>query len=321
MKNLLVFASAMMVGAAAFAQNVPRVYAYSASLNTTVAKNAAKVTLVDKTVSPAVKSDNLDVCYRVKGKVTVKGVFVLDCFCYDQTALSSFAPGGVDFALFATSADKYTWVDNTESNATVTVWSAARLGNALSSKASVSELGFDVTFDDADAAALANDTDTNNDNCYRSFSLSNAGFGSAKVIEKLNPVELDIYDVKGNVVGVATPPICSAKQSNCPRCVGNGTCKVAIAYNPCVVDDWADLPDGAAPSPYDGTYNLDPYTVLNGAFGTDVAFGTFTLKYNASWSKLISTIDKYDSQNQPNFKATAQALLAKAIGKSAVNPF
>ena len=272
MKNLMVFASAVMVGAAAFAGTTPRVYQYSASLNTAVAKNAAKVTYIDNDV----KVTDLDVCYRVKGKINVKGVMALGCDCYnfDNADISDDYP----IVLMATSSDSYKQVVFANADSYV----ANRLGSPLSSKATVAELGFFTAF-------MVGPT---NDVCRRQFALWNAGFGSASVLDK-GDGDLDIASISGNVVGMASAPFCSAEQNNCPRCQESGICEPAIAFEPCAFAD-----------PYD--------TASQSAYG--VAYGTFTLKFNSTLSKVIKPILASDVQG------TINALVPKAFGSKAIAP-
>lgn len=242
MKNLMVFASAVMVGAAVFAGTTPRVYEYSASLNTAVAKNASKVTYNKETM--------LDVCYRAKGKVNVKGVLALGCDCYMfEGPVTPTYP----IVLMATSADKYSQVVF----ATANMWAANRLGNPISSKAKDAELGFQTTFQ----------VGPTNDFCRRTFALWNAGFGSASVLDSGDKT-LDIASISGNVTGYASAPFCNAVENTCPRCTGDDECQVAIAYMPCAFAD------------------PDDYETRNGG----VAYGTFSLKFNSSLSKAIKPI-------------------------------
>jgi hypothetical protein len=311
MKNLLVFASAALVGAAAFAGVQPRVYQYTASLKTTVAKNAAKVKLAD--------GEYLEnVCYRAKGAVTVKGVIVLGCNCnefygwynygsengiyrFDEAVKTddvwgwqSTLTNGYPLVLMATSADKYKEViyagefDNdvgTDGGLVpwLDVWIANRLGNPLSSKAKDAELAFEFWFDAAGGAG---------DNCGRNFWLENAGFGSAGTIETADGA-IDITSISGSVVGEASAPYCTAADNNCPRCQETGSCEQAIAFTPCFDDAVAG--DG------------------NGS-NEDVAYGTFTLKYNSSLAAAIKTIPA------GNVQGTVNAIVPKAFGSKAVAP-
>jgi hypothetical protein len=140
MKKLLVLATVALIGAAALAQERdggwPRVYQYAASLNTAVAKNAKTVTYTS-----CEREMDIDVCYRVKGKVSIKGVIVFGCACVDEEEYDSL-PDGYPIILMATSADNYRGVTFAEGD----VWTANRLGSPLSSKAKIAELGFDTEF-------------------------------------------------------------------------------------------------------------------------------------------------------------------------------
>ncbi|MBM4163948.1 MAG: hypothetical protein FJ222_05850 [Lentisphaerae bacterium] len=141
MKTLLGIALSALVCASALAQQKvsggwPRVYQYAASLNTAVAQNA-------KTVKYAGcdREMDIDVCYRVKGKVSIKGVIVFGCSCVDEEEYTTLSDG-YPIILMATSADNYRGV----TLAAGEVWTANRLGSPLSSKAKVAELGFDTQF-------------------------------------------------------------------------------------------------------------------------------------------------------------------------------
>lgn len=275
MKNLLVFASAVMVGAAAFASVTPRVYQYSANLTTAVAKNASKVSW---SVDGETYTD-YDVCYRVKGKVAVKAVMVFGCDCLDYDSLDGYIPDyeNNQFILAATSADKYAMVTFAEGY----VWNANRLGNPLSSKAKVAELGFDMWFVSGP---------TNEEACVREFGLWNAGFGKASSIESSE--DLDISSISGNVVGWADAPYCAADANDCPRCLEDGVCSYAIAFEPCAFED---------PYDYEG-------------IDEDVVYGSFSLKFNKSLSTLIKPILASDVQG------TINALVPKAFGSKSVAP-
>jgi hypothetical protein len=214
MKKLMFFAVVAMIGASAFATQQggwPRVYQYAATLNTAVAKNAktVKYTNCDREMG-------VDVCYRVKGTVSLKGVVVFDCGCVDMD-VKDFSDG-YPLMLVGTSSDNYTHIVEADSDG---VWAANRLGSPISSKAKVAELGFmlDVKFGE----------------CARSYVLGHAGFGTAGSINGEDT--LDILTISGNVVGGATAPFCSADEGNCPRCVNGTDCEMAIGFEPCTVDD------------------------------------------------------------------------------------
>ncbi|MBM4164453.1 MAG: hypothetical protein FJ222_08435 [Lentisphaerae bacterium] len=248
-------------------------YQYAASLNTAVAKNAKTVKYTD-----CEREMDIDVCYRVKGKVSLKGVIVFGCACVDAEELDSL-PDGYPIILMATSADNYRGVTFAEGD----VWTANRLGSPLSSKAKIAELGFDTQFRAGPTNAGA---------CVREYELRHAGFGTAGMVESGDGY--DITSIAGTVIGSALAPYCSADQNTCPRCVDNGECKVAIAFEPCTVDDCA---------PYDGE-NTE----------TGVAFGSFTVKYNKTLASAIKNIDSEDIQE------TIDALVPKVFGKNAVTP-
>ena len=277
MKKLLVVAAAALVSAAALAQERdggwPRVYQYAASLNTAVAKNAKTVKYTD-----CEREMDVDVCYRVKGKVSVKGVIVFDCACVDAEELDSL-PDGYPIILMATSADNYRGVTFAQGD----VWSANRLGSPLSSKAKIAELGFDTEFRTGPTNAGA---------CVRDYELRHAGFGTAGMVESGDGY--DITSISGTVIGSALAPYCSADQNTCPRCVDNGECQIAIAFEPCTVDDCA---------PYDGE-NTE----------TGVAFGSFTVKYNKTLASAIKNIPTEEIQE------TIDVLAPKVFGKNAVAP-
>ncbi|MBM4164454.1 MAG: hypothetical protein FJ222_08440 [Lentisphaerae bacterium] len=105
MKKLLGVVAVALISAATLAQELdggwPRVYQYAASLNTAVAKNAKTVTYTD-----CEREMDIDVCYRVKGKVSIKGVIVFGCACVDEEEYNSL-PDGYPIILMATSADNY----------------------------------------------------------------------------------------------------------------------------------------------------------------------------------------------------------------------
>jgi hypothetical protein len=249
MKKLMFFAVVAMIGASAFASgNWPRVYQYSASLNTAVAKNAAKVTYV----CDGERLTAEDICYRVKGTVSLKGVVVFDCGCVNED--SNFDEG-YPLILVGTSEDKYTQI--VEANPG-TVWAANRLGSPLSSKAKVAELGFMLTT-------------RFGEQCGRTYVLGHAGFGTAGTV--ISGEGLDILTISGGVVGMATAPYCSADDNNCPRCIGDDDCEYAIAFEPCTgIGDFADCKRESRGSE------------------TGVAYGTFTLKYNRTLAMAIKDI-------------------------------
>jgi hypothetical protein len=250
MKKLMFFAVVAMIGASAFASgNWPRVYQYSATLNTAVAKNAAKVSYVCE----GEKMTAEDICYRVKGSVSLKGVVVFDCGCVNED--SDFADG-YPMILMASSADKYTEVDIADAGM---VWAANRLGSPVSSKAKVAELGFML------------ETGFGGD-CGRTYVLGHAGFGTAGTV--ISGEGLDILTISGGVVGMATAPYCSADGNNCPRCLGDDDCEYAVAFEPCTgIGEYADCGTGQ-----------------NKGSELGVAYGTFTLKYNRTLAIAIKDI-------------------------------
>jgi hypothetical protein len=277
MKKFLVVAAAALVGAAALAQapggGWPRVYQYAASLNTAVAKNAKTVKYTD-----CEREMDVDVCYRVKGTVSVKGVIVFGCQCVDEEEYGNL-PDGYPIILMATSADNYRGVTFAKGD----VWTANRLGSPLSSKAKIAELGFDTEFRAGP---------TNAGTCVRDYELRHAGFGTAGMVESGDGY--DITSISGTVIGSALAPYCSADQNTCPRCVDNGECQTAIAFEPCTVDDCA---------PYDGE-NTE----------TGVAFGSFTVKYNKTLASAIKNIPTEEIQE------TIDVLVPKVFGKNAIAP-
>jgi len=253
MKKLMFVAVVAMIGASAFASdegNWPRVYQYAATLNTAVAKNAARVSYVCE----GEKMTAEDICYRVKGTVSLKGVIVFGCECVNHEA---------DFdedyplVMVASSADKYTEVDIACAG---TVWAANRLGSPVSSKAKVAELGFML------------ETGFGGE-CGRHYVLGHAGFGTAGTV--ISGEGLDILTISGGVVGMATAPYCSAEGNNCPRCLGDDDCEYAVAFEPCTGIDpcCADCGTGQMQGPPMG-----------------VAYGTFTLKYNRTLASAIKDI-------------------------------
>jgi len=217
MKKLILFAVVAIAGVSAFAANGgnwPRVYQYAASLTTAVAKNAAKVTYV----CDGEKYTAEDICYRVKGRVSLKGVVVCECVSEGSDFDDGYPP-----VMVASSEDKYTSVDLAEADM---VWAANRLGSPLCSKAKVAELGFMLMTGFGEE-------------CGRSYVLGHAGFGTAGTV--VSGEGLDILSISGSVVGMATAPYCSAMGNNCPRCHGDDECMYAIAFAPCTgIGDYAD---------------------------------------------------------------------------------
>ncbi len=284
MKKLLVFASVAMIGAAASAGVVPRVYQYSASLNTAVAKNASRVTFVDCDVNE-VRIIN-DVCYRVKGRVSVKGVIVFGCDCVDAAEYFK-GDEGYPLVLMATSSDRYRQVVFSGAG----IWTANRLGSPLPSKAKVAELGFWTAFQVGP---------TNVGSCIRWYDLDHAGFGQAGTIERGEG--LDIISASGNVVGAALAPYCSADVNDCPRCLEDGICQYAIAFTPCTMDDCLL-----------GEWDMDDRPNL--AY-TDygVAFGSFSVKFSSRLSNAIKDIPDEEVQ------ATINAVVPLAFGRTSIAP-
>ncbi len=276
MKNLMVFASALMIGAAAFAGSVPRVYQYTANLNTAVAKNAKKVTFTYNGEKYTLE----DICYRAKGKVTFKGAVIFSCYCMPDFDLESPYP----LALLTSSEDKYQtlYVYETGSGlgfAQQWTWAYNRIGNALSSKATVAEVGFDTYFY----------TGSTNTACYRVWDLWHAGFGKSAVIDKGDDT-MDLSSLSGNVVGWVNAPYCSAQDNSCPRCLDDDECDPAVAFMPCEYED-----------PFDYTESWN----MNG-----VAYGTFSLSFNKSYSDAIK------GTLEDDVDGTVKALAAKAFKKS-----
>ncbi len=278
MKKLMFVAVVAMLGASAYAESQPRVYQYAASLNTTVAKQGKFSFKCDgDTIADTV-------AYRVKGNVSLKGVVIQGCYCVDS---DNFYDDNYPIFLVASSADKYVGV----TFANGSVWSANRLGAPQPSKAKVAELGFDNWFVTGP---------TNENACIRMFDLWHAGFGTAGVIE--SGEGLDITSVSGNVVGETTAPFLLPGENDCPRCEVDGTCVTAIAFAPCVMDD-CDLASWSQNYFSNSSDRLD---------ATDVAFGTFSLKYNQTLSNAI----KQDVTDQ----AAINTLVPKVFGSKAVAP-
>ena len=282
MKNLLVFASAIMIGTAAIAGTVPRVYQYQAKLYTAVAKNASKVTYRD---SFGDKEVELDVCYRKKGKVTFKGAVLFSCDCVDENADLA---DGYPMVLLTSSEDKYktlyVYLNGNMSEwgfGDDSVWAYNRIGSALSSKAKIAELGFSTWF------ATGGDPESND--CFRVWDLWHAGFGKSKIIDSGDGT-LDLYSVKGNVVGWVLAPYCSAVDNNCPRCTETGDCEFAIGFAPCEFED--------------------PFEVEQDPDDGGIAYGSFSLKYSKSYSGAIKGI------LEDNLTGTIEALRAKAFKKA-----
>jgi len=276
-----------MIGAAAFAGSVPRVYQYTATLNTAVAKNAAKVTWKD---DDGHKQTVLDVCYRVKGKVTFKGAVVLGCNCVPDADIDGT---GYPLVLLTSSEDKYKTLYVYENGVEADildfvavplgfdqdwVWAYNRIGNPLSSKATVAEMGFDTLF----VTGL-------DDDCVRLWDLWHAGFGKSAIIDRGDGT-MDLSSLSGNVVGWVNAPFCSAVDNSCPRCLEDGECEAAIAFEPC---DFAD--------PFDFDQQIND----------GVAYGTFSLKFNKTYSTAIKPVVVLDNPN--HLMQTVNALAAKAF--------
>ncbi|MEI7901167.1 MAG: hypothetical protein WCK89_13020 [bacterium] len=279
MRKLMVLASAALVGGVAFAEAIPRVYSYQANLKTTVAKNYATVTWTDCNGD---KQTEQDICYRVKGTVTVKGVIVLGCDCNDFDGDLDTLEDGYPLVMMATSADKYCQVVFAEEEDT---WfgGANRFGSPLSCKATSAELEFDVGFEVGPT-----------NSCTRYFELWNAGFGTASKLEAEEGY--DITSISGSTAGWADAPYCSAENNSCPRCLSDGDCEYALAFAPCSGADCCVGPDDDE--------GLD----------WGVAYGTFTLKFNKTLSNAIKTIP------QSMVQATINTLVPKAFGSCSVPP-
>jgi hypothetical protein len=236
MKKLMFFAVVAMIGASAFAAEQqeqgawPRVYQYSASLNTAVAKNAKTV----KYPTECQRDLGVDVCYRVKGTVSLKGVVVFGCSCVDDDTKGF--DDGYPLILVGTSEDKYTQIVEADG---AMIWAANRLGSPISSKAKVAELGFGMDVDFGE--------------CAREYWLGHAGFGTAGSINGEDT--LDILTISGNVVGGASAPICSADLGNCPRCLEGQDCERAVGFEPCTVNDCSDWSGPCVGVAY-GTFTL-----------------------------------------------------------------
>ena len=282
MKNLMVFASVLMIGAAAFAGTTPRVYQYTAKLSTAVAKNARRVTFTYMGDRYTLE----DICYRTKGKVAFKGLVAFSCFCMPDDDIAE----GYPLMLLTSSEDKYKTVYVYEAGNMASdygydlgfiqdwVWAYNRIGNALSSKAKIAEIGFDTVFK------------TGGEFCYREWDLWHAGFGKSAIIDRGDGT-MDLSTVSGNVVGWALAPYCSAVDNSCPRCTEDDECESAIAFLPCEFED-----------PFD--YN-DSMWSENG-----IAYGNFTLKFNKTYSSAIKDIPEGE------IVSTVAALAEKAFRRT-----
>jgi hypothetical protein len=251
MKKLMFFAVVAMIGASAFAATQepkdqgawPRVYQYSASLNTAVAKNAKTV----KYPSECDRDPGVDVLYRVKGTVSLKGVVVFGCHCVDDDTREF--DEGYPLILVGTSEDKYTRIVEADAGM---VWAVNRLGSPLSSKAKVAELGFmmDVDFG----------------GCAREYVLGHAGFGTAGSIN--GEGTLDILTISGNVVGGASAP---TGLEGCIRCEGD--CEYAVGFEPCTVNDccdWRGPREGVAYGTFTLKYNKTLATAIKDIPAEDI---------------------------------------------------
>lgn len=290
MKRVMILASVAMVGlttTVAGQPNLgawPRVYDYKASLKTTVAKNIANVSWKDCVSGDTVSLKDLGVCYRMKGTVTVKGLLLFGCDCSGLTdadlSITAYATNkpAYQVALFSTSKVNYKSVVVADQWDVVV---ANRLGSAYNPKAKVAEMAFGLGFTMGSTNA-----------CGQVYQLYNAGFGTASVIEAGVLDVLDITTISGNVAGSVTAPFCSASASDCLFCLYPGSCEQAIGFAPCVVDCENQITDTAT--------------------DTDVAYGTFTLKYNKTLAKAISQV------NPSDVDAAVAILLPKVFGVGAV---
>jgi len=284
MKKLMIVVSAALIGGAAYASTAgdfPRVYEYKASLTTAVAKNARKVTYAATETTE--KETLADICYRTKGKISLKGVFLFECACVENDEWVDDAT--LLLAMVATSEDKYMHV-SLESDDAVTeeldsnFWLVNRLGNPDTLKAKQAEMGFYFEV-------------TPSNSCDRAFGLDHAGFGTAKALDSSAKDSIDVVSISGGAVGEITAAFCSAVQSNCPRCLDSGDCEQAIAFAPCVDDAGNGYGNGTS---------------------TDAAYGSFTLKYSDKLSRALYNIPAAEVQE------TINTLVPMVFGKKAVPP-
>lgn len=293
MKKLLVIAGAMTIVASAYSQVIPRVYEYKATVKTTTAKFAQNVKWKTSDgqdlVEPAV-------CYRVAASVKVSAVLWTDCYCPDFDANVWGGEEGwfdnvflINSSLFPNTVyhnipNSFNPTPGTEDyvahfvgeapNAGIEFWNVERWGAPQPNKATKASMNFVLG--------------VNSTNCpERSFTLWNAGQGSAKVIELAN--DLEIESISGNCVGYFEAPYCSAA-SGCPACSVSGICTPAWGWLECPVDIL-----------WDGSWDPD-YLYYPGAqsplayFDETAAFGTFTFKYNSSLSKGLKPLSALADQ-------------------------
>lgn len=313
MKKLWVFVSAALLGVSAYAGVVPRVYDYSACLNTAIARNATRVSFVD---CDGQRVTLEDVCYRVKGNVSIRGVVVFGCNCVDAEELGHLAECGdpisgpyYPLVLMATSIDKFTEVVRADADISV----ANRIGAPISSRALVAELGFDTHFGVGGANRTANATPLPPIKliCGRMFDLWHAGFGIAGIIEKGEGY--DFISVSGNVVGKASAPVCSAELNNCPRCQEDGICQYAVAFPPCTISICDEIGTGVSPAVTAANGDTLPPPIFVIPFN-GVAYGTFVIKFNKRLSDAIKPIP------QTAYQDTIDALVPLAFGSNAIPP-
>jgi hypothetical protein len=250
MKKLMFSAVVAMISASAFATQPmqtdkgawPRVYQYSASLNTAVAKVAKTVKYTN-----CEREMGVDVLYRVKGTVSLKGVVVFGCHCVDDDTQKF--DEGYPLILVGTSEDKYTRIVEAHPGE---VWAVNRLGSPISSQAKVAELGFTMYMDFL--------------GCARQYDLGHAGFGTAGSINGEDT--LDILTISGNVVGGASAP---TGLEGCIRCEGG--CDAAIGFEPCTVNDcsnWSGPHFGVAYGTFTLKYNKTLATAIKDIPAVDV---------------------------------------------------
>lgn len=313
MKNLVVFTSVMMIGAAAFADVGPRVYKYSANLKTTVAKQE-KVSYKD---CDGYKQTVVN-CYRKAGKLTLKGVFFLDCDCYDWDQEGDYGQGegveGTQLLLLNTSFNKkneFFTIATGYANGYYSFWNGRRFGSSVTTKAKSAELGLNLFFSDT---IIYTDTENDAECGPRWYDLCHAGFGKVTTY-KCKPCggasdadpQFDIASISGTVCGWAYAPYCftSKKTAGCGFCGTSGSesgCGEAMAFYPC-------------------EYEFDVCDEVNDAVADeedyDVVFGTWKLQLD---TKLSLKVAKADIEYQ-DVGALIDFLSKSVFGKNATEIF
>jgi hypothetical protein len=318
MKNLMVFATALMIGTAALADVGPRVYRYSANLKTTVAKQE-KVTYKD---SNGVKTTEVN-CYRKAGNLKLNGVFFLDCDCYDFDGLGDYGQGsgleGTQFMLLNTSFNKKNeffevpFTDDATAWDEYYFWGGRRFGSSVTTKAKDAELGLTLVFDDKIVYEYVDPSTTVTNTCGpRQFWLDHAGFGKVTTYKckACGPVEsdedpqYDIDSISGSVVGDTDAPFCFTSSTTvgcgfCGTSSSNTGCGQAMAFYPCAYELDYDqaINDEQAPDP-----------------DSDVVFGTWKMKLDQSLSTKVAKA----AINNSDKVALKEFLGVCVFGKNAV---